>query len=517
MDSIDIAVWSLASYTPPDRYFVATFVGAPLAIEVGMRRGAVAFVVPAVACATTTLVRLLAGRAVLPLPFLWLVLAASCGVLLSRYDSRLRRQAHDEWSRRRSAEDRKAYVAGQNAVAMGASSVVDGIEGVLPILGTPTSGSALWQLADGWKAGLGASTRAEAAYLGQVLKEWATDHNRHPDLSSHVVLLGNDGSGTVLLTGTQEAALRRCLTELRLTGRHLVALVDPSVATRPPGGPFRLRLGDRSIEVPGDIRRPLREYDPGPATFVLFSLLSLGDVLGMRVPLPAATLCLSLFLVAAMWSHRRLLQIGKSARPTILLAAVAVAVTMTVVFSVSARLSTGPTGAGIYPVVAQMDLLVILGCMYRSELTRLALAVTVAGAAAVLAAAWILHDGVRRPFDLAVMLVWPACALVSAARYSRELEAAVTRHALDLAVDDDAATMREFQRGRAEVLDLVRQALIDAHAHLSDLRSTLPPSLYTNVLERLGEVDQRLKMLLLADGSSSSTTINSPLMAMPTP
>jgi hypothetical protein len=64
------------------------------------------------------------------------------------------------------------------------------------------------EVADAWKHRLFQSTRTEAVYLDGALREWAQNHNRHPDLSTRIELYPAEGVGTTLLTGTQTAALR---------------------------------------------------------------------------------------------------------------------------------------------------------------------------------------------------------------------------------------------------------------------------------------------------------------------
>jgi hypothetical protein len=500
LDSIDVAIWSLAPYTPAYRYPLAVFAAAPLAIEAGIRRPRSAYLVPSVTFATTTFVRMAAGRPFVPLPFIWLILAAGSGVVLSGYDARLRRQAQREWSRRRSADDRQQHLAGQNSVAMGASSAVDGIEAILPLIDKPEPGSALWQLADGWKSGLCQSTRAEgvdleAVYLGDALKEWEVDHNRHPDLSSRVAFAPAGGIGTMLLTGTQPLALWDRLGELNLQGHYRVALDDPDSASRPPGGQFHLHVGEHLVAVPVDPMRPPRAYDPGAASFVLMGLLVLGDVTQMHVPFPASVACLTLFLGAAVWSQRRLGDLGRVARPAILALAAAVAVTSTVVISRTAHQFVNPSGAANYSVVSQLDLLAILAAMYRNTVSRRALLLAAAGAGGVIALAWLFHPGVERPTDLMLAMVWPTCAFLTAWKFSSELDRAVALHARDLAVNDSLADDRSFRSGQNLVVDLVRRARDEAYDQLQMLDATLSPTLFRIAQDRLEEVDTRLQNL----------------------
>lgn len=342
-------------------------------------------------------------------------------------------------------------------------------------------------------------------YLGDALLEWQRDHNRHPDLRSRVTLNPGEGTGTTLLTGSQVLALRRALAELPSPASYAVALEDPSVLLRPPGGAFNVRIGDRTIRVPASRRGPVRAYDPGPLLFVLLGLLSVADLLFMQVHPLSAVGSLCVFFGAAWWSHHRVRRLGHEARPAIMLLAVAVAMTVAAVITVTARSPHGPNGAS-YPIVPGLDLLAIMACMYRSTLSRRVLGVVAVGAPCVPGLAWLLHPGSRPLANLVQVLVWPICAFMCAWRYSRELDTAVRCHADDVAVDDDRALTQAFLAGRLNVLDLTGQAVEDANRRLGELRSTLGPTLYEHVQQNLREVDRRLQALLRLDDVSPSLT-----------
>ena len=133
---------------------------------------------------------------------------------------------------------------------MGASSAVDAIEGLVPIVGRPTRGSALWRLADGWKAQLSESTAAEATYLQVALLEWERAHNRHPDLTTLVEVHVPEGEGTTLLSGPQVGRLRDALDGLDLRGQ--VDVGRSSAVEHVPGTALGLCVGEHQITVPSD-------------------------------------------------------------------------------------------------------------------------------------------------------------------------------------------------------------------------------------------------------------------------
>ncbi len=497
IDCFDIGFWSLATYVPPNRYWIAVFSGAPLSIEAGVRRPKLAFVFPATALATTTIARAVAGRPFLPLAFSWLFLAATCGVTLSHYDSALRRQAKQDWLRRREADDRRAYLAGQNSVAMGASSVVDGIEGVVPLLGRPRPGSALWRLADGWKSDLGDSTRTEgavlgAAYLGDVVKQWEVDYNRHPDLSAPAFVHVSEGAGTTVLTGTQITAVYSLLDERFVPGAHAIELPSAQTRAQRPGRSFSIVIDGDRVVVRADRGRPFRDYDPGPAAFFVMALLAVGDVVQMHPPLPVWAGCLALYGVAAVTTHQRLRRADRFARPGILVLASIAAVGMTTAMSLTARRTLNPAGAGLFPMVPELNLLAILTGMYAKSVPKRFVALAGASALGVLASAWLLHPGVWRPNDFFLNLLWPLCALLSALKFAGELERAQRAYSRDFVARDAAEDNRSYERGRGLVIDLVRQARDDAYAQLASLEPELPRERLGAARAKLSEVDRRL-------------------------
>lgn len=508
IDSVDVAVWSLAPYPAGLPYFVAVLIGFPLALEAGLRMRLGGLVVPAAIFTTTALTGVVAGRPVFPSLFLWLVLAVACGLLAHRYMGRLQRRAEAAWAHRRSAEHRRAFLAGQNAVAMGASSVVDAIEGVVPALGHPEPDSALWKFASGWKPGLYQSTIGHAAYLGQVLSEWSAEHNCHPDLSSRVELHTAEGIGTTLLTGRQEAELRRQLSGLVLRGSWSIELADPTVSQRPPGGALVLRLGPHALALPADTKRPPRPFDPSPTAFVLAAFLMVGDMLGFPLRPSAVVPVIVLSLAAAFWAHGRLRRLGTAARPMILAAAMVIALVYATSATTSLVQPVNRGGLEQYPLAASLGLLALLGGMYWDKMALPLRWVPAGGAALVVVLGWVLHPVGHQPEHLLIPIGWTLPVLVCASRLARELTLASGRYSQALIEEDEKEEAAAFRSGRDTVTDLVRQARNEAHGRLAVVAATLPPRLLDNVRRRLEEVDRRLETMVTPGGSSSSTTMN---------
>ncbi len=252
MDATDAAFWTLSPLPASGSADIAIFIVIPLAVEAGVRMGVRGMVVPAAVLASTTVSVTIVDKPVQLFGVLWLAAAVLVGMAFFRYCTHLHERAETARQRNLAAERRRAYLAGQNQVAMGASSAVDVIEGLVPVLGRPEPGSALHRLAEGWKGQLSASTTQEAKYLQVALLEWERAHNAHPDLSGLVELRIDEGHGTTLLSAGQVARLRHALDGLRL--RRTVTVRSESPAERLPGEELRLKVNGTAVVVPADGR-----------------------------------------------------------------------------------------------------------------------------------------------------------------------------------------------------------------------------------------------------------------------
>ena len=508
IDSADVAFWSLAPYPPGTSLNAAVWIAVPLATEAGFRCHLKGLLVPAAAVAATLLVHVFIRQPLTVLSFAWLILAVGCGILLSGYLRRVQAAWDAEWAELHSANTRRALLAGQNAVAMGSSSVVDAIQAMLPILGSLQPGSVLYGFADAWKLRLRESTEGSAGYLGQVLCEWAADYNRHPDLSSHVRLTPAEGIGTTLLTAYQEEELRRRLSELALRGRVSVDLVDARVAQRPPGGSIRLLVGEAVVEVPEDPARPPRPRDPGPVALLIAAMLMGADLVGMPLRFLGVVPALVLVLAGAYWAHAEIRRRGTAARPKVMVLASAVAVIYTVLATLSLLRPVNAGGLENYPVVVGLDLLALLGAMYWRDLGAGLRLVVLGAAASLIAVSWALHPLARHAEHLLLTAVWAIPLLVPGMRLAKEVDARAAAHARRVAAEAAEAQAAAFNHGREIVLDLVREAVGEARGSVGAVEATLAPQVAGIARQRLEEVERRLAALNESGASSSSTTIS---------
>jgi hypothetical protein len=316
IDALDVGFWARAP-TPSGHYDAAVLIAAPLATESGMRIGPLAAVlIPAGILAVVAPVRLASRRPVLPFTMAWLVMAAGAGAVGALYLRRQRIQILNESALRVAADNQRAFLGGQNAVAMGADSVVDQLQAVAPLLGAPRPGSALHRLLDAWKLALRSRTEGHASYLGTVTTSWRRSHNLHPDLSSHVEIDLPEGHGTTLLTAAQAAGLWSALEHLPLRGLIDVAVVDEHLQYRTPGQALALRIGHTTLHLAADhTHRPSPPFDPAPICFIYAAVLAWHDIFpnSVRLPLPLVAVASTSYLVCALWAHRILLRRGQRA------------------------------------------------------------------------------------------------------------------------------------------------------------------------------------------------------------
>ncbi len=258
LDASDTAIWASGT----ERCDEAALTGVPLAIEAGMRLGLGGLIAPAVSAAFCAAARRHSGRSVSTASFRWQVMGVAAGVGLAAYEASYRRATAARHSVELDARRRLAEVAGQNAVAMGADSVVDLLARTAPLLRDKAGGGTTGMMA-GWKHALAESTAAQATYLGWALKAWELRHNAaHADLSADVVFQLPEGAGTVLLTASQADSLFQTLDRLPLRGLVQVQVADEEEALRPDSA-RRLVIGGTVIF---KVRLPLVEFLVNPGS-----------------------------------------------------------------------------------------------------------------------------------------------------------------------------------------------------------------------------------------------------------
>lgn len=506
LDAADVAVWSLAPDPARAQWDAAALIAVPLAMETGVRHGwrGVLVVVPLLA--TSVPARLVAHRPAVPLTMVYVVLAVFMGAALLRYCTRLQAQADLARDRYRAAEHGRAVLAGENAVAMGASSVVDTIEGLVPILGPPDPDSALHELASGWKSRLGRATAVTATYLQVALLQWERAHNRHPDLSGLVTLRVAEGVGTVMLTDDQVRSLWSALGALDLRGPVPVDLAPGSAVGRPGGG-LTLDVAGRTVTVPPDEGPRQHPVDPGPVIFGWAAVLSARDLLpglGDVAPWAVGT-GVAAMIAGGRWAHHRIRRLGPAARPRVALMGSGLAIGYGALTGAAVQTPASEAGLAFLPLGGAGYLITLLGGLYWRELSRPARS-WLAGAFVALVTVHVLA---RLPapagaLDVALAVSWPLSVFPTALSVGY----AVARTNADLARqarrDDHRLAAAGFEAGRCAVIDLVSRAHDEASRRLAG--ADVDGELATAARARLEEVERRLIALSTPAGSSSSTT-----------
>lgn len=508
LDALDAAFWVTSPLPASGHYDWAALIAIPLGIEGGVRLGWRGLVIPGTLLVSMSVAATLAGKPLGLLGILWICLAVVMGIAFFRYCRLLDGRAEAQRQNVRGAARRRAYLAGQNQVAMGASSAVDAIEGLVPVLGRPKPGSALWQLADGWKSELSASTAREAEYLQVTLLEWERVHNSHPDLDGLVRVRVDEGQGTTLLTVTQARHLHAALDRIDLRGPMAIRLRDAD-ATRLPGQALRLDVGGRALTVPPDRRAIPHTLDPCAVSYLYVAVLTMATYspnLG-GVPLPAVVAGVAVCAGVGVVSHRRIVTRGERARTGAFALAVAAATLLTLLGS-TASSPLGAEGEAIFASGTATLLLAFLGGFYWRSLAGLR---------------WLMPAAVALNIALGVLLypdrsLITVPALVASVLYglfpyfpcrhlAGSLERARDRHAELVRTGDEEAEHLAFLDGRESVVGLVRQARIDALRQLELVEPDLDAGVARLAADRLKEVERRLRTTQAAPESSSSTTI----------
>ena len=507
LDAFDTAFWAASPQPESGQYDFALLIAIPLGLEAGVRLGWKGLVVPAALFVSTSGSVLAVGKAIRPTGTAWIVLTVAMGVAFLRYCRHLDRRAEEERQRFLGAARRRAYLAGQNQVAMGASSAVDAIEGLVPVLGRPGAGSALWRLADGWKSQLSATTAREAKYLQVALLEWERVHNRHPDLSGLVAVRVEEGHGTTLLTADQARDLSTALDALDLRGPVRVRLRDPDTA-RLPGQAVRLEVAGHAVVLRADRRGEPPPFDPCAVSYLYIFIMVMASTLrhlgGMPVAAAAGggAMCVAVGVV----SHRWITSEGERARLGVFLLAAATATVLTLLGAFF-RAPVTADGDPFFGFGTSLLLLSFLGGFYWGSLGR---------------RRWVVPAAVVANVALG-LLVFPAPeavtgrALISALAYnlftffpcrhlSRALDRAAARHARWVEAVDAETERAAFLDGQESVVGLVRHAQEDARRRLQALAPNLDAGIVELAAHRLEEVDRRLRGIETARVSSSSTT-----------
>jgi hypothetical protein len=496
IDAADTAIWSFAPH-PEGAWDFAVLPGVPLGVEAGLTLRWRGLVVPFTNGAVTSAARRARSEPAQPAAFSWQALAVAGGAGFNRYNDRVRADLERGAERRRAAKEAEAILAGQNAVAMGADTVIDLIQSVAPLFGPPVPGSALHRLLDGWRSALADATRRSAAYLGTALTAWQQGHNTHPDLSRRVDFSVAPGHGTVLLTGTQADALQRTLTHLDLRGDLVVRVRGAGHGRRTPGMRLELDVGGRAVSIPADPDLSPRSPDFGPLGLALAACMfaRLSTSTAEQVPLRIVVPLMASSLAAAAVAEHRLRRVGSAAQGELQLMGLVVAAAATILATRTARRPFKPSGGQNFPFYSTLTLPMLTYAFQHRDLSRSMRRIIPAGFVAIVGCGWLVAPRPRQFDQFLLSLSWPLSGLISALKISDEFQADARRLAATLRSRERAAIDAAFDRGAASVVRLARAAYLDAAAQLEQHRDQLEPDLVRIAEQRLEEVSRCLDQL----------------------
>lgn len=490
LDVADEVWWSRRAHD--DYLAVSGATRSPLSLEAALRYGLPGLAVPAVGAFATWAIQ---GRRGTPsIDTLIFPFAAGLGGLFARRTRTKRMETVERHHGERLAAERAAAeLAGRHAVAAGADSVVDRLEGVAPLLGRPAEGSALFELLDAWKQLLAADAAGQARYLGTEVSRWERRHNLHPDLASHVQVTLAEGDGTQLLSPLQVDRVHDALDGLDLRGGVSLRVL-PGRRTRP-SDPLVLCTPTHRISLAAD-RRALgsTHYDLTAAQLMSASVMVASY--GMRgagdVPWRWWAAAGLAYPMLGVWTHRNM----DPSMPDRHVLVVALSTTIGALYSIAGaraqRRTHSDAGIAIYPFIAALEAPVGTLSFSWLWLSPRARVTTLAAIAFTACGAFALGRPPRSITSALFELLWLASSLFDYAALPRLLHQEADEVSARLAADDHAEVEAAYEHGRQDVLDLVRRAHDDARAQLDAARMQLDPEITGEVERRLAAVDDLL-------------------------
>jgi hypothetical protein len=498
-DAVDAALWSQGSVGLE----LATMPGVPLAMEAGLRIGIAGLIVPVINATVTGSVRRLRGRPVSSGSFRYQAMSVALGAGIAVYERNRRQVALARHRQDLEARIGVAHLAGQNEVATGADTVVDLLSRTTPLLSSPLGSATVGRMLADWRQSLAASTAEHATYLGIALVRWQRRHNEsQPDLSADVTLEITEGHGTILLSRDQAAWLEALLDKLGLRGAVRVEAVD-IVEARQPNQPRRLRVGERTLDIPADPSPGLVPFDIGPLGF-LASSMWFGDTL-LPGEIDPSVWAVGPGVAAgpllAIWAHRQVGRRGEAAHVHVLFAALGHALVHAAAATGTMRNTRNPEGIQRFPSLGGINMLVMMVPLYWGDLDRSERVWAIAGMGAILAMGLLLFPGRIQWSHVIAELLWPAAAFYSMATMRSQLELEAKQLSAELADSDVAIVANAFAEGRSYVLGLVSETRYAAHRDLAAVWEQLDERLRAEAARRLNEVDKRLEELTCANES----------------
>lgn len=497
--AVGVGEQALWAAMPADSLDSTVLLGMPLATQAGLRLGGAGLVVPAANALAAAAAMAATGRRRPLTPYVFQVVAVLAGWGLGRFDDRHHARLDRQEQAGVAADERRAFLAGQHAVAMGADNIVDRLaKAPVPLLLVDPSAGEVRSPVAAWKAELARTARSEATYLTDAVRTWERAHNTASPVLAHDIEVRVRDGDLVLLRPRQVDALVERLDGLGLVGRfeirpdlgrgHLIgASLVLEVGVR--GETIRIVLPEEpdAPEVGALVPAPF-----GPLLMAVWCAFQVHPR-GEHIPAAAAAPGVLLSLATAGWAWQAT-EDDRTMAATVL-ACSATALVHSVV--ATPRIGSQQTAEGLQPhpfiaaTWAPLTFLALDGPSLPPAVRWSSLAL-LAGAGA---AGLVLHPDPIRWGDLAAALQLSVVGTVVARGWRRTLDAHAAEVAATYAAERERRKAVAFRAGGAEVLALVRSGLDDVEAALDRQGSALDPEIRAAVAQRIADVRERLAAL----------------------
>lgn len=517
-DTVDVAYW--ARRAPANAADHALLVGVPLAVEAGVNLGPWGFAVPAVHYTAIATARRKVGKRTPLATVGWEAVGVAIGVALARYARRQFQVASQQAGLLAEARVEASFRGGQNAVAMGADTVVDLLARTEPLLsalereaGMVSGGVGGSQVAmHAWKAQLAADTSAGGSYLGVLLTGWERQRQRG-DLAADVHLQLAAEDRTLVVTAQQAEVIVDALEVRTAAGACQVRVSAP--AGHLPGRGFTLEIDDHQIEVPDDSGVAVPPYEPAP--LVLAAGVLWQDMAALSVYDDAPKTVMGALTAAgaghAWMAHRRVAAGDPVPTSQLVDRALVFGSVAGVIINLTRRNRRDLRGVQLFPhtgglMISAMMLAGLVPPAPLSGHSRFA-----AKWAAATLPGFLSAGEKPRPRDLTLAVSIPVCGFLSAKGLFGHLLAHSGEVGDRLEKNTQEAEDVAFAEGVSSVIALVRQAVHDGRQRLERLVDSgvpLDERFVEESAKRLTEAEHLLT-------SIDSRVVNRPLAAEPGP
>ena len=447
----------------------------PLDVEAGIRWGGWGFAVPAIAASVSSAARTIFGRRPEPWEHISHAGAVIGGIAVRRGERSRMARAGALHEAELSAKTVRAFLAGQNDVTMGASSIIDQLKPVAILLEADTPGSVLNQVRADWKQSLAEQAQQHAVFLDSAVRLWQQAHNEHPDLRGFVeVVQLAEGDGTTLITGHQARALAELLEREELRGEVHVRVARQR--DRRPGRPGRelaLSVGDRTVVIPADPNVTIDRFNPAPPALFFGAWAALMPTRRQDggLPLGVGLSCSAAFLLAGLRHLDRRRRAGTvdggaddGAVEAALWTGIALAALQGAACDRWCRIRRTSTGAHLYHGTYGIAPAGLLLAASRTHLSRRHHRSALTALGAVAALAYVAAERPRSAVDFALVLGHPAAATAGMHVVATAAARETSRMSARLREQDDDAEAAAFEEGRRHVLALAAAAIAEADA-----------------------------------------------------